>query len=598
MSMTEQNIPWDTTRLYPSGTAPELDEDFAAIASRAKGFRLRYFGKAALLEAEEMKEALAELENIREDMAKPCCYAHLLFAQDSGNPDAKRLSQRSMEMENYMERELLFFELELLELEDDRYLEFLSEPVLANYGHYLESLRRYRPHTLPEREERLLKQKKLAGVEAFSRLFDELSSSFEYDFTLDGKERKMTGEELLGLLHHPDARVREDAYDAFLARYEENSIVFSSVINNVALDHSQELELRTYRYPMEPTHLANELPPGAVERLMAVTEEHYPLAREYFRLKARLLDIPILKNTDLYAPLSRPERAVTFDEAMELSLEAYGAFSPMFREIAAEFRDEGRIDIFPRTGKSGGAFCMGISPSQSPYVLLNFTGNRRDAATLAHELGHGIHYSLSQRQSMLNYHAPLPLAETASVFGEILLTRLLLEREKDPKEKTGILCAAIEDIIATTFRQNVLTRFEERLHTERKKGLPASSEICHIWLEENEKLYGDSVEMIPRYQWGWSYIPHFIHSRFYCYSYVFAELLVLSLYERYRAEGPAFVPIFTSILESGGSMSPAKTLSLAGIDLSDEDFWRRGYGFLREMLDELKGLLEGEGGGR
>jgi len=596
MIMTKQNLPWDTTRLYPAGTSPELDQDFASIASRAKDFRLRYFGKAALMDAEEMKEALAELENIREAMARPCCYAHLLFAQDSGNPDAKRLSQRSMETENSVERELLFFELELLELEDDRYLELLSEPVLTNYGHYLESLRRYRPHTLSEREERLLKQKKLAGVEAFSRLFDEVSSSFEYDFTLDGKERKMTGEELLGLLHHPDATVRKDAYDVFLAKYEENAIVFSAVINNVALDHSQELELRTYRYPMEPTHLANELPPGAVERLMAVTEEHYPLAREYFRLKARLLDIPVLKNTDLYAPLSRSERVFTFDEAMELSLEAYGAFSPMFREIAAEFRDEGRIDIFPRPGKSGGAFCMGISPSQSPYVLLNFTGNRRDAATLAHELGHGIHYSLSQRQSMLNYHPPLPLAETASVFGEILLTRLLLERETDPKEKTGILCAAIEDIIATTFRQNVLTRFEERLHTERKKGLPTSSDICHIWLEENEKLYGDSVEMIPRYQWGWSYIPHFIHSRFYCYSYVFAELLVLSLYERYRAEGPAFVPIFTSILESGGSMSPAKTLGLAGIDLSDEDFWRHGYGFLREMLDELKGLLEGGGG--
>jgi oligoendopeptidase F len=349
---------------------------------------------------------------------------------------------------------------------------------------------------------------------------------------------------------------------------------------------------------MDTTHLANELAPPIVERMMEVTEQNYPLAQEYYRLKAQLLGIPKLKNTDLYAPLRDTGRRYPFTEARELVLEAFGSFSPPFRKTAEEFFVDRRIDLLPRPGKSGGAFCMGIAPSLPPYVLLNYTGNPRDVATLAHELGHGVHFVLAQRQSMLNYHPPLPLAETASVFGEMLLTRLLLERESDPKVRAELLCARIEDIIATTFRQNVLTRFEERLHRERKNGLLSTSEICDLWWAENARLYGDSVEMIPQYRWGWSYIPHFIHSRFYCYSYIFAELLVLCLYRKYLSEGPSFVPVFTAILESGGSRSPEDALREAGITLDDPCFWQDGYSCLRNMLDELKNLVrQGEGTG-
>ena len=266
-------------------------------------------------------------------------------------------------------------------------------------------------------------------------------------------------------------------------------------------------------------------------------QENYPLAREYFRLKAQLLKLPKLKNSDVYAPLSESDRRYSFDEAKDLVLDAYGQFNPEYRSIIEAFFSQRRIDVLPRPNKGGGAYCMGMTPSLPPYLLLNFTGNLRDVATLAHELGHGLHYVLAQKQTMLNYHAPLPLAETASVFGEMLLTRLLLEKEKDPDLKVALLCAKIEDIIATTFRQNVLTRFEERMHLERKNGLLTSSRLGQLWWMENEKLYGDSVEMIEPYAWGWSYISHFIHARFYCYSYTFAELLVLSLYRTYVREG-------------------------------------------------------------
>jgi len=592
MTTDLNSLLWDTSPLYASATCEDIDRDLSRGAAEAQAFRERYAGKVATLDAAEVADAVRRYEDLGELLAKPQLYAHLLFAADSEADDHKRLSQRTAEFGNLMSRELLFFDLEIMEIADDRFAGLLSDELLAPYRHYLESVRRFRPYTLKEREEQLLKMKSLTGTDAFSRLFDELSASLRYRMELDGEERDFTGEELLGLLHHPEAGVRERAFATFLNRHEENGIVFSSVFNNVALDHSQELELRGYRHPMEPTNLGNEIPEAVVNRLMDVSEANYGLARDYFRLKARLLGLPKLKNTDVYAPVGDSDRTYSFDEARELVLEAYGRFHPRFGEMAAAFFDERRIDVLPRPGKSGGAFCMGMTPHLSPYLLLNYTGNLRDVATLAHELGHGLHFELARKQTMLNYHAPLPLAETASVFGEMLLTRFLLQRESDPAMKISLLCAKIEDIIATTFRQNVLTRFEERMHRERQEGLLTSSRLCDLWWEENGRLYGDAVDMIPPYRWGWSYISHFIHARFYCYSYTFAELLVLSLYRNYLEQGERFIPTYLSILESGGSLSPADTVRPAGIDLADPHFWQKGYDFLAELIEELKGLLE------
>jgi len=301
--------------------------------------------------------------------------------------------------------------------------------------------------------------------------------------------------------------------------------------------------------------------------------------------------VPQLKNSDIYAPVGETSRSYTFIEAKELVLAAFREFNPAYGPIIETFFNERRIDALPRPGKGGGAFCMGMTPSLPPYVLLNFTGNLRDVATLAHELGHGLHFTLAGCQTMLNYHAPLPLAETASVFSEMLLTRYLLERETEPAVKTALLCAKIEDIIATTFRQNVLTRFEERLHLERREGLLTSNRICSLWWEENDRLYGDAVAMIEPYRWGWSYISHFIHTRFYCYSYTFAELLVLSLYRNYLREGVDFIPRYEAILKSGAALSPADTVRPAGIDLLDPGFWQKGYDFLRDLTDELRGIV-------
>ncbi len=586
-----EHLLWDTARLYPSPTADELEKDIADGTAQAGAFREKYLGRVASLDAAGLREALATYEALQELVVKPQLYAYLLFAADSEDDIHKKLSQRTAEYGNKISRELLFFDLEIIGLPEEHFTGLVGSAGLDVYRHFLLNLRKYRPHTLPEKEEQLLKLKSLTGVDAFTRLFDELSASFRYRFELDGEEQELTGEDLLGLLHHPDASVRERAFSTFLKRHEEEGITYTTVFNTVALDHAQELELRNYGSPMEPTHLANELPAGAVEHMMTVSEENYPLAREYFRLKARLLKMPKLRNSDIYAPVGETHRKYAFDEARELVLEAYGNFDAEFRDIVAAFFSERRVDVLPRPGKSGGAFCMGMTPALPPYVLLNFTGNLRDVATIAHELGHGLHFVLARRQTMVNYHPPLPLAETASVFGEMLLTRFLLERESDPSVKISLLCAKIEDIIATTFRQNVLTRFEEQIHLERKNGLLVSSHLSDLWWRENEKFYGDAVEMIETYRWGWSYISHFIHARFYCYSYTFAELLVLSLYQKYLTEGASFKSGYTVILASGGSMSPADTVRQAGIDFGDPGFWQQGYDFLAGLIEELKGLV-------
>ena len=586
--MPQTDLTWNTALLYPAPDSPELEADLGSFEQLAADFRAAYFEKVAALDNAGLLNAIRAYEALQTRMAKPFCYAHLLFASDSGNETYRALSMRCSELGNRLSQQLLFFDIELMELDDEKVARFRALPEAATYLHFLEGIRKFRPHTLKENEERLLTRKELTGVRAFTKLFDELSASFTYRMEMDGEMKDFTGEELLSMLHHTSADVRFRALTTFLERHGEHGIVYNAVFNNVALDHGQEMELRNYTSPIQPTNIGNEIPDEAVEHLMSVTEANYGLAQEYFRIKAGMLKMDKLRNCDLYAPVAEVEREYSFDEAREMVVESYRSYSPEFGDIVDAFFTERRVDVLPRTGKSGGAFAMGISPVLPPFLLLNYTGTLRDLATIAHEAGHGLHFVISQTQSTLNYHAPLPLAETASVFGEMLLTRKLLDNEQDPQVRRSLLCAKIEDIIATTFRQTVLTRFELRLHNERKEGLLSNDRISQIWLEENGKLFGDTVEMIPAYRWGWSYISHFIHSRFYCYSYTFAELLVLALFQKYREDGNAFKPGYRALLESGGALSPADTARLADIDITDSGFWQKGYDVLAGLIEELK----------
>jgi oligoendopeptidase F len=341
---------------------------------------------------------------------------------------------------------------------------------------------------------------------------------------------------------------------------------------------------------MHRTHLENEIRQEAVDLMMEVTESHYPLAQEYFQIKACFLGLPKLKNSDIYAPLPGGRREIPLAEAKDLLLRSFGGFHPLFGRIAGEFFEKQWVEARIRKGKYGGAFCSGLTPSLHPYLLLNYTGNLRDALTLAHEMGHGIHFYLARKQTLLNFDPPLTLAETASVFGEMIMVQALLRDEGDLEVRQALLCMQIEDIIATVFRQNVLTRFEQAVYDLRRDHLLTGNEIGDLWWRENEKFFGKTVEMVPEYRWGWSYISHFIHSRFYCYSYIFGELVVLTLYEKYLEEGKAFIPAFVRLLESGASASPDELLARLGLDINRPDFWERGFKVLRNLVDELKSL--------
>lgn len=590
--MSQIDLTWNTTLLYPAPDSAELEADLNSFDQLANDFRTKYFEKIAGLSADSILCSLHEYEAMQTRMARPFCYSHLLFASDSANEVHRALAQRCSELGSRLSQQLLFFDLELMNLEDDLFTQVCNLPGAAPYVHFMKGIRKFKPYTLQENEERLLTRKDLTGNSAFTKLFDELSASLKYQMEFEGEFKDFTGEELLSLLHHPSADVRYNAQTCFLERHAEsgNALVFGTVFNNMALDHGQEMELRGYGSAIQPTNIGNELTDEAVEHLMQTTEANYGLAQDYFRLKAKMLGMDKIRNCDVYAPVAEVQKNYEFDEARDLTIAAYRDFDPQFGDIIKAFFDARRVDVLPRQGKSGGAFAMGISPVDPPFLLLNFTNNLRDIATIAHEAGHGLHFVLSQKQNSLNYHAPLPLAETASVFGEMLLTRMLLDQEKDVEVRKSLLCAKIEDIIATTFRQTVLTRFEMRLHLERQTGLLSNEQISQIWLEENGKLFGDSVEMIPAYSWGWSYISHFIHSRFYCYSYTFAELLVLALYQQYCETGEAFKPGYRALLESGGALSPADTAKLAGIDIESSGFWQKGYDFLGGLIEELKSL--------
>ncbi len=588
-----EGIQWNLNELYAGTDDPRLETDLAEAKRQAEVFAAQYRGKVAsgTLDGHALAGILAEYEALAELEHRPSFYASLLFAGDTQNPKAQRLAQRTREAATEIGNLLVFFSLELIGLDDHYTATLLAAPEMDRYRHYVEAVRRFKPYTLSEREEQLLNQKDLTSSSAFQQLYEELTGSLRFTLTIDGEAKEMTDGEVMALLRHPDQGLREHAFTTFLETHAKHSLVLTSIFNNIFLDHKIDCEMRQYPDVTLPTHLSNEIAPETVEAMMQAVERHYPLAQEYFQLKAQLLGVEKLKNTDLYAPIEAEVEQVTFPEAQDLILTAFGSFNEQFAALAADFFDKRWIDAEVRPGKRGGAFCAALSPHHHPYVLCSFNGTGRDVSTIAHELGHGIHYSLARRQTLLNYDAPLVLAETASVFAEIVLTRHLLARAKSPAARRGILCETIEEMYGTVFRQTALTRFEMAAHQQRRDGQLSADDIAALWLQEQEKVFGPSVDMIPAYRWGWTYIGHFIHSRFYCYSYSFGELLTLALYQRYLDEGEAFVPGYLRLLESGGSQRPEVALAQIGIDINQPEFWDRGFRVIAGLLEDLRATL-------
>lgn len=588
-----EGVRWDLGGLYTSPDDPRLEADLAEARRRAEVFAQTYRGRIenGQVDGTALTQALVEYEAITELQHRPAFYASLLFAADTQNQPAQQLMQHTREAATGIENLLVFFSLELIALPDEQLAQLLTIPELQAYQHYLEAVRRFKPHTLSEKEERLLNHKNLSGKHAFRQLYDELSGSLRFPLTREGKEQLLTDGEILALLRQPDSELRERALTIFLETYAQHALVLTSIFNNLLLDHKIECEQRQYDDVTLPTHLSNEIAPPTVEAMMQAVERHYPLAQEYFRLKAELLGVERLKNTDLYAPIETEAEEISFADAQDLILTAFGNFNEQFAALAEEFFQKGWIDAEVRAGKRGGAFCAALSPAHHPYVLCSYTGTGRAVSTVAHELGHGIHYMLARCQKFLHYDAPLVLAETASVFAEIVLTQHLLDKAEQPDTRRALLCEVLEEMYGTVFRQTALTRFEMAAHAQRRDGQLSADDLCELWMTEQGKLFGESVELLPVYRWGWSYIPHFIHSRFYCYSYPFGELLTLALYQRYLDQGEDFVPGYFRLLESGGSQRPEYALAQMCIDINQPEFWDRGFQVIQGFLTDLRATL-------
>ena len=401
----------------------------------------------------------------------------------------------------------------------------------------------------------------------------------------------MTIDEARALRSSADRALRERASRAIHEAHAERSHVLGFVFNTVLQDHKIELDLRNYPTPIAPTLLDDELSAEVVESLMATTEANYALAQRYYRLKARALGLGDFGTHDLLAPLPGKERKIPWEEGKRLVVDGFRSFSPLFAEIAERHFARRWIDVLPRPGKRGGAFCAAAVPELHPFVLTNYNERVDDVATVAHELGHAIHFTLAGKQSLLNYGPTTPMAETASVFGEIVLARRLLDAEQDPVARRALLATRIEDILATVFRQVMYTRWEQAAHARRAEGVATAEDYGALWRREVGRLYGDAVALSDLDHWGWIGIPHFIHSRFYCYSYAFGQLLVLALYRRYTEEGDAFVPRYLDLLAGGGSGTPEELLARVGIDVHAPGFWQQGLDTLADLVSDFEKTL-------
>ncbi|MEW6684317.1 MAG: M3 family oligoendopeptidase [Nitrospirota bacterium] len=584
---------WTLTDLYAGPEDPAITRDAQDALAQAEAFERRYRGRlaAGAVTPAELAEALGQIEAMTERLRKVATYASLLFSADMTDPRHGALFQASQEQATALRQRLTFFDLEWSALSSDAAAVHLAAPELDRYRHYLEVERALSPHRLSEPEELVLETKANTGVRAFQRLFDEVLAHARFEVVVGAKRERLTEQETLARLHAPSRAVRKAAARGLTKGLDGHAHILTSVFNVIAADQSSTDRLRKFPTPMAARNLANEIDQPAVDALLAAVERGYPVVRRYYRLKQRLLGVSRLYDYDRYAPLPASGRTIRWDQARRTVLDAFDAFSPDMAGIAARFFDGRWIDAAVRPGKRGGAFAHSAVPSAHPYVLLNYTGTARDVMTLAHELGHGVHQYLSRSQGCLQADTPLTMAETASVFGEMLVFRAIKEAERDPARALALVCGMIEDSCSTIFRQVVLTRFEQALHDARRRDGELSTErISGLWLAANRAMFGNSVTLTEDYGRWWSYIPHFIHSPFYCYAYAFGALLVFALYRRYVDEGKAFVPKYLALLSAGGSDAPERLLAKAGVDLGAPGFWDGGIEVLAEWVDQAEKL--------
>ena len=582
-----EQVRWNLADLYPSEEA--LHQDLAHALTDAEAFETAWRGRVAGLTPEDMAEALGRLEKIQDRIGKAYSYAFLQWATDTSDERRGALLQHVREAYTRTMQHLIFFGLEWCKADDEQAARLIDSGDLTGYRHYLEVQRLQRDHLLTEPEEKILAEKAVTGSSAWNRFFDELLGGARFD--LDGEEK--TEQDVLSMLHQPDRSLRRRAALSLTEGLATHSRTLTSVFNAILADKAIDDRLRGYATWLSDRNLSNEVQDETVEALIEAVTSRYDLAARFYRLKRRLLGYDELFDYDRYAPVGESDREYTWDEARRIVQAAYHGFHPRMGAVADLFFDGRWIDAPPGPGKRGGAFSHGVVPSAHPYILLNFAGRPRDVQTLAHELGHGVHQYLSRKQGVLQADTPLTTAETASVFGEMLTFREMLAHERNPANRLAMLVGKIDDTMATVFRQIAMNRFEQAIHTERRKhGELGVDRFGDLWMETQEAMFGDSVTLGEHYRRWWSYIPHFLHTPGYVYAYAFGELLVLALYARYLADPEDFPSRYLALLEAGGSDWPHVLAARAGVDLQDPALWRDGLATIEAWVTEAETLAD------
>lgn len=582
-----ENIHWDLSDLYESPNDPNLKSDTEGVIKKAEEFNSAYRGRVADLDAAEFAQMLRDYEQIIQTLGKIGSYAHLIWSTNTEDSELGKLLQQSNELSSEISQKLVFSDVEWLKIDDEKANKLIQSDELSRWKHYLEVSRLYKEHTLTEEAEKVMSAKSVTGRAAWNRYFDETlgAARFELD------DEMLTEQEVLSKLHEPNRELRKKAHASLTKTFQDHSRTLTFIFNTLLADKSTNDKLRNYESWITSRNLSNQTDNETVDALVSAVTDKYSLAQRYYKLKRKLLGADEMFDYDRYAPITKSTEKVEWGQAKEMVLEAYGDFHPQMSSIAGEFFEKNWIDAAIKPGKRGGAYSASTVTSVHPYVFMNFDGRLRDVQTLAHELGHGVHQYLSRKQGELQSSTPLTTAETASVFGEMLVFNKLMNRLDDPSEKLALLVSKIDDTIATVFRQISMNRFENKIHTARRKqGELSTAQFSEFWIETQKDLYGDSVTLTDEYKIWWCYIPHFLHTPGYVYAYAFGELLVLALYDSYKSSKNGFSDKYLSLLEAGGSDWPHNLVSTMGLDIKDKNFWSRGLDLFEGMVKEAEEL--------
>ncbi len=584
-------VRWDLSHLLDGEQRPDEDAGTAvdALLDRAdelaETFARAYEGHVEELDGPGLVQAMKSLAEISELAGRAANFAHLRFAADTEDPATGALLQRVSERGTAIQTRLLFFELEWVQVPDARAEELLETEGLEFCSHYLRMERRYRPHLLSKPEETIATELSVTGRGAWTRLFDELTSAIRVD--LDGQDEPVSLDVALSTLFDPDRAVRRATAESVTAALEPGLRTRAYVFNTLLQDKAIKDRLRSYPNWLAARNLSNEASDESVQALVEAVKGRYDLARRWYETKAKLLGLDRLADYDRMAAVTSDDEEVPWEAGRELVIDSFSSFSDQAAEVVTRFFAERWIDAPPTPVKRGGAFSASTVPSVHPYVLLNYTGKRRDVMTLAHELGHGLHQTLAREQGVFHQDTPLTVAETASVFAEEITFGRLLERAETPESRLSLLAEAVEGQIATVFRQIAMNQFEDRVHTARRdEGELAIERIGELWAETQVELLGDSVEVTDGYRSWWSYVPHFIGTPGYVYAYAFGQLLALSVYHLYTERGEQIVPAYLEMLTAGGSRSPEELGAIVGVDLTDPGFWDSGLELVEEQVDQ------------